>query len=246
MSKVVAELTNQNGRTVLSDCSFSAPLKIAKPFYRDDGYTEIMLMCASPGMLSGDCFDIQFTCGANSHTIISGQSYQKLFNTGDEMTRQNIRIQVGENASLFYCPYPVIPFAGNKFHSKVNITLHPTSKLLFGDILVCGRQGMGERFAFEEYRSRTIVSLHDRPIFLEGSRLIPQEVAVDGIGFFEGRSCQGVLYLHGYENISLPESCFLEAAVSQSYEGYTVRMISDYPDEAYQFAQKLFLATATI
>jgi urease accessory protein len=50
----------QNGKTVMSDCFFTSPFKVAKPFYRDNGYTEIMVMCASPGILASDKYNMRF------------------------------------------------------------------------------------------------------------------------------------------------------------------------------------------
>jgi urease accessory protein len=230
----------------MTDCSFSSPLKIAKPFYRDNGYTELMIMCASPGILSGDRFDMQFDLGENTKTIISTQSYQKLYNTGDDTARQNVKIQAGENAFLLYCPHPVIPFAQNRFHSDIEIALKRGSRLFFGDILCCGRHGMGERFAFSRYQARTLVSVESEPAFLDVCRLVPQEAAVDGMGFFEGYACQGLLYLYGYEHISLPENPHLEAALTKAYEGYTVRILSDDAAAIYQFAKELFVRILTL
>jgi urease accessory protein len=230
----------------MADCSFSSPLKIAKPFYRDNGYTELMIMCASPGMLSGDRFEMRFDLGANTKTIISTQSYQKLYDTGDETARQNVQIQVGENAELFYCPHPVIPFAKNRFHSNVEITLKPSSRLFFGDILCCGRYGMGERFAFSHHLVRTFVFIDGKPAFLDAVRLVPHEVAPGGIGFFEGYSCQGLLYLYGYGPVSLPESPRLEAAITRASEGYSIRILNDDAAAIHQFAKDLFERILTI
>ena len=241
MSTLYVRTAYQNGRTVMADCSFSSPLKIAKPFYRDDGYTELMIMCASPGMLSGDRFDMRFDMGENTKTVISTQSYQKLYNTGDETALQNVQINAEENAALFYCPYPAIPFAQNRFRSSLEITLKPSSRLLFGDILNCGRHGMGERFAFSQYISRTVVSIEGKPVFLDAVRLIPNEVTLSGIGFFEGYECQGLLYLYGYDNVSLPESAGISAALTKSREGYSVRVLSDDTAAVYQFLKDLFL-----
>ncbi|MDR0330269.1 MAG: urease accessory protein UreD [Chitinispirillales bacterium] len=242
MSELYAKTGFQNGRTVLTGCAFTSPLKIAKPFYRDSGYTELMVMCASPGMLSGDRFDMAFDMGENTKTIISTQSCQKLYNTGEGAAAQSLKIEVGENASLFYCPYPAIPFAKNRFRASAEIALSRSSKLFFGDILSCGRHGMGERFAFSEYVSKTTVSIDGKPAFVDASRLIPSEAAVGGIGFFEGYTCQGLLYLYGYETVSLPKRANLEAAVSRSHKGQSVRILSNDADAVYRFAVELFWA----
>src|SRR5215510_2379841 len=108
MTELFVSMGLQNGRTVVADCFFTSPCKIAKPFYREDGCTEIMIMCASPGILAGDKYDMRFVMSDNTKTVISEQSYRKLYNTGEAASYQNTQIQVGEGAVLHYVPYPVI------------------------------------------------------------------------------------------------------------------------------------------
>jgi len=242
----------KNGKTVVSDCFFTSPFKIAKPFYRENGYTEIMVMCASPGILAGDRYNIQFDLSDSTKTIISEQSYRKLYNTGDDFSQQHTQIQAGENAALYYVPYPLIPFAGSRFRSRTDIFLRPSSKLVLGEILTCGRDGMGERFAFSEFSSRTAVYVDGKPVFLDNSRLLGSGGAVkdrdvkdcdtdfSGIGFFEGYSCQGVFFLYGFDNVSLPEREGIQAAVSKSFAGFTIRALGDSANSLYRFAESFF------
>jgi urease accessory protein len=231
----------------MSDCFFTSPFKVAKPFYHDNGYTEIMVMCASPGILAGDKYNTRFDLSDNTKTIISEQSYRKLYNTGDDFSRQNTQIQAGENATLFYVPYPLIPFAGSRFRSRTDIDLHPSSKLIYGEILACGRDGMGERFAFSEFSSRTAVSVDGKMVFLDNSRLLGGDDAAkdceadfSGLGFFEGYSCHGVFFLYGFNDVSLPDCEGIEAAVSKSSAGFTIRALGGSGNSLYRFAGNLF------
>jgi urease accessory protein len=176
----------------------------------------------------------------NTRTVISEQSYRKLFNTGDDFSQQNMKIQVGENASLYYVPYPVIPFEGSRFRSRTEINLRSSSKIIYGEILACGREGMGEKFAFAEFLSRTCVSVDGKPVFLDNSRLLGGEADFSGIGFFENYSCQGVFFLYGISEITLPESESIQAAVSRSSAGYTVRVLANSANELYKYAQNVF------
>jgi urease accessory protein len=249
ISKLSINAAFQNGKTIMSDCSFTSPCKVAKPFYRDDGYTEIMAMCASPGIFAGDEYDMRFDMGDNTKTIISEQSYRKLYNAGDGAlergaARQNTQIQVGENATLHYVPCPIIPFAGSRFRSRTEISLSPTSKLIYGEILACGRHGMGERFAFSEFSSRTIVEVDGKPVFLDNTMLISGRADFQGLGFFEQYACQGVFFIYGFDEafraITLPENPDIQAAISKSSAGYTVRALSQSASGLYAFAKRLF------
>jgi len=236
LSELSVSTVFQNGRTVMSDCFFTSPFKVAKPFYRDNGYTEIMVMCASPGILAGDRYNMRFDLSDNTKTIISEQSYRKLYNTGDDFSQQNTRIQTGENAALYYVPYPVIPFAGSRFRSRTDIFLRPSSKLILGEILSCGRDGMGERFAFGEFSSRTAVYVDNKPVFLDNSRLLSGEADFSGLGFFEGYSCQAIFFLYGFDEVFLPEREGVQAAVSKSSAGFTIRALGDSANSLYRYA----------
>ena len=239
MSELFVNTVSQNGKTVMSDYFFTSPCKVAKPFYRDDGYTEIMVMCASPGMLAGDRYNIRFDFSDNTKTAITEQSYRKLYNTGGDAAEQNIQIQAGENAALRYIPRPVVPFAGSRFRSRTEISLRSSSKMVFGEIFTCGRHGMGERFAFSEYSSRTVVSVDGNTVFLDNTRMIGGEADFSGLGFFEGYSCCGMFYIYGFGRVSLPDCGEVQAAVSKSSAGYTVRALSGSADSLYRFAERL-------
>ena len=72
MSTLYLKSEYRNGRTVLSDVDFTAPIKIAKPFYHNE-YTEAMIMTASAGILEGDYFEIRIDAENNSKLRITGQ-----------------------------------------------------------------------------------------------------------------------------------------------------------------------------
>jgi urease accessory protein len=185
----------------------------------------------------------------NTKTVISEQSYRKLFNTGDAFSQQNTKIKVGENASLYYVPYPVIPFEGSRFRSRTEIDLRPSSKMIYGEILSCGRQGMGEKFAFAEFSSRTTVSVDGKTVFLDNSRLVGGEADFSGIGFFEEYSCQGLFFFYGYDGVlkdfSLEEDDEVQGALSKSSAGYTARILGKSADGVFKFAQKAFASLIT-
>jgi len=245
MSELYIKTDRLNERTIVSDSFFTSPLKIAKPFYREDGYTEVMTLLAGPGMLKGDSYDIHFEMADNTKTLITAQSYQKLYNSVDGETLQKMRMTVGKNAELCYIPHPAIPFNRNTFHSTMKIKLEPSSKFVFTDILATGREGMGERLKFSRYSSHICVSVGAKTVFLDHTRLFTDEADFDKIGFYEGQGCQGLMYLYGYEDVTLPEYSRVEAAISQAREGYVVRFLSESADAAHQFSMLLWQSVRT-
>lgn len=65
------------GKTNIKDIYFEAPYKIMSPFVQED-CTEVMQMCASAGMLSGDMFDLELKIGEHSNLLYTSQSYEKV------------------------------------------------------------------------------------------------------------------------------------------------------------------------
>ena len=240
MSKLSLKAINRYGRTQLSDCYFSSPLKVAKPFYREDGYTEAMVLIAGPGMLKGDSYDMAFEAKQGARALITAQSYQKLFNCDNGNTTQNVVIKVDDEAELCYIPQPIIPFNKNSFTSNMEINLNKSSKFFFTDVIASGRLGMGEKHLFLGFSSRVVVNINGRTVFLDNTHLFPKKADFDSLGFFEGYPCQGLIYIYGYGDIDLPKCSNVEVAVSKSREGHSIRLLSNSADDAHKYCMKLW------
>ncbi|MGN1423348.1 MAG: urease accessory protein UreD [Oscillospiraceae bacterium] len=187
---------NKGGRTIISDSFFSAPIKIAKPFYRTD-HTEIMMMTASAGMLDGDFYDIEIIVKKGASLKFTGQSFTKVFKSGEKNGAvQRVKITVESGGRLFYCPPPVIPFADSIFDSRTEVFLEDKASFIMQDIFSCGRTAMGEAFGFTSFRSRTAVHINGRLSFLDNVKLIPSETDLAGTGFFEGHTHSGMMYAY--------------------------------------------------
>ncbi|MGN0552357.1 MAG: urease accessory protein UreD, partial [Oscillospiraceae bacterium] len=198
MSELHLRAENNGVRTVISDSRFTSPIKIAKPFYRDD-HTEVMMMTASAGILEGDRYDIGISAGKNTALKFTGQSYTKIFKAENSGASQRIDISAEEGAKLIYMPCPVIPFGQSVFSSQTEIHLADNSRFAMCDIISCGRAAMNESFKFSSYRSRTAVHIGGKLKFLDNVRLVPQEAEISGIGFFEKHTHMGMIYVYGFD-----------------------------------------------
>ena len=247
MSELFIKTDLLEGRTIGSDSFFTQPLKIAKPFYREDGYTEVMTLLAGPGMLRGDSYNIRYEMSPGTKTLITAQSYQKLYNSTDGETIQKVEMKVGSEAEFCYIPHPAIPFTGNKFKSAMDIDLSPDCKFIFTDILATGREGMGERLSFARYSSSVCVRIDDKPVFLDHTRLFTEEANFDKLGFYEEYNCQGLMYLYGYgDEITLPEyDRVIEVAISKAREGHVIRFLAESADAGHQFSMLLWQSLRT-
>jgi urease accessory protein len=219
----------RGGRTAIEDCAFTAPLKLAKPFWRG-GVREFMYMCASPGMLEGDSLNINLEIGNGCAALVTGQSYTKIYKSERACPTMYVTASVGEGARLFYQPPPVIPFAGSRFKANSVFRLRDSSKLLLCDAVCCGRAGMGERFMFDCYMSRTAVYVEDKLVFLDNARLAPNEYNPAGLGFFEGYTHMGFVYVYGFDVAPPTAPDGTELALTAASAGAVIRILADSGD----------------
>ena len=187
----------RGGATVLEDCFFTPPYKIARPFPEPDGGVQLMVMSASAGILEGDRYTEDFRIGAGSRVTVTGQSYTKLFRMGTGHAEKRTRITVEAGAVLRWLPPPVLPFAGSRYVSDTVIDVRPGGSLIWRDILSCGRAGSGEVFRFASYRAALTVSQSGRPVLRERTVLLPDEQPLPGLGYYEGYTHQAALFFFG-------------------------------------------------
>lgn len=195
-TKLELQIENIQGRTAIAHSYFTSPLKLGTPNCRGERL-QLVLMMASAGILKDDHFQYEITCGEDTKSVITEQSYSKIFDTGEGSASRQMEICLEKNASLFYCPSAVIPFAGSSFDSSMTVKLDKASEFVCMDILAAGRVGMGERFAFSHYRSRICVMVEEKPVWLEHCCLNPAQMEVSNMVFFDGHTHQGTFYYYG-------------------------------------------------
>jgi urease accessory protein len=183
-----------NGKTILEDSFFTAPYKIAKPFYNENRrLMNIMVMSASAGIMEGDCYRVNVKLGEAARTALLGQSYNKIHRMKAGNASQFNQFSLGTGAFFDYAPKPTIPFAGSNFQSLTECRMESGSSYLYSEILACGREKSGERFEFKTYKNCNKVYLEDDLIFMDNQVLSPEQQVLDGIGFFEGYTHQATL-----------------------------------------------------
>lgn len=186
----------KQGKSVVTDRFFTSPLKLGLP----EGTGErkvIMLMMASAGVLKGDAFSYDIRCESGTKTLLTEQSYTKIFDTGDGGAKRRQHITVDRGASLYYRPCAVIPFQNSTYDGDILVELDPESEFAWADIMTAGRVGMGEKFAFRHYRNRICVEAGGMPVWMDHCLFEPQTMDVEGMLFFDGYTHQGTFYYYG-------------------------------------------------
>ena len=103
------------------------------------------------------------------------------------MARRETKIVVEPEAFLKYAPLPTIPFRDSAFENHLEIKLkEKTSRLLFQEILSCGRAACGEAFAYRFYHNHVAVREEGNLIYLDNTRYDPEFFEMSGMGMYEG------------------------------------------------------------
>ncbi len=196
------QTATRNNITYLKNTFFSTPFKVANITEdKKAGTLHLMLMSSSPGILDGDQYQVKITLEEGSSLQLHTQSYQRLFNM-KKSASQSLEVHVSAGSSFCFLPHPSVPHAQSVFSATNKIWLQENCRLVFGEILTCGRKLNGEVFLFSKYHNTTQVFLHDKLIIKENLLIEPSTINLNTIGQLEGFTHQASFtYLHAAAKI---------------------------------------------
>ena len=173
-------------KSALTDCYFTPPFKITRPFYNEKGEMKIIAMSTSAGMLAGDCQEVTLNIGENTNVYYTSQSYEKIHKMEEGMATRKVHMYIGKNACLKYVPLSTIPYAKSAFWNQVDVHLEDaTSRLMLVDIISGGRIAHGECFDYRLYKSYTSVRQEEKLIYRDHTHYEPSVCEMKGFGMFE-------------------------------------------------------------
>jgi urease accessory protein len=195
-----------------------------------------MVMCASAGIMEGDCYRINMEIGKGSAISLQGQSFSKIHQMNNGYAKQENHFQIEEKAFFDYNPKPTIPFAKANYTSTTNCYMQKGAQYIYSEIISCGRDKSGEQFTFKQYKNCNKVYYCEELLFIDNQLLLPEIQEVGDIGFFEKYTHQATLAYFG-DNIdsSLVERLYyileqfnnIEAGITTTYKnGIVVRMLA--------------------
>jgi urease accessory protein len=201
---VTIETALRGSMSFLKSCFCTPPFKVLD-ITQDSrkNILHLMLMSASPGVLDGDGYHFKIRVAAECSLQLHTQSYQRLFQMQNGALQQ-MEVVLEEGASFHFLPHPTVPHRRASFTAINTVQLCRQCRLVWGEVLTCGRKGSGEAFTFSKYHSRTTIYMQGRLVVKENLLLQPSVTDVAGIGQWEGYTHQAsLLYLQ--EEISVPE-----------------------------------------
>ncbi|MEI6947205.1 urease accessory protein UreD [Paraflavisolibacter sp. H34] len=193
ISELSLQTALRNGRTYLKDVYCTPPFKVADITEdRRQGVLHLMIMSSSPGVLDGDRQQVTIDLAEGTQLHLHTQAYQRLFHMKKGATQQ-VEVRLGAGASLCYLPLPVVPHVASHFTARNRVHLSSGCRLVWGEVLTCGRKLSGEVFRFTHYQNITEVFLAGRLVLKENLLLRPDATDLSGLGQWEGYTHQGGL-----------------------------------------------------
>ncbi|RYY68329.1 MAG: urease accessory protein UreD [Chitinophagaceae bacterium] len=193
-SNLTIQVSKNGERTILKNCFFNPPYKIADITEdKKKGTLHLMLMSSSPGVLDNDSYDINIEVEADCDLQMHTQSYQRIF-TMKQQASQKTTVTMGINSSVCFIPHPVVPHKDSSFVADTHIFMEENASLVWGEIISCGRKLNGEVFQFQKYHSRLSVFYGKRLVLKENLLLEPALVNPTSIGQFQHFTHQATLF----------------------------------------------------
>ncbi|HSN60739.1 MAG TPA: urease accessory protein UreD, partial [Ferruginibacter sp.] len=163
---------------------------------------QLMLMSSSPGILDTDEYDFKIDVEKDAALQLHTQAYQRIFHMKQEATQQ-MQVKLADGASFVYLPHPTVPHEQSSFTSRNFFYLGNGCRLVYGEILTCGRKLNGEQFLFTKYHSISQVYLNDKLLIKENLLMMPALINVHAMGQLES-------YTHQASFIYLQEEVDME------------------------------------
>ncbi len=241
----------KGGRSYLRSLYVTPPFRVVSVGQLNfDGGAYLMQMSTSPGVLSGDRYEIDIEVESCARLQMKSQSYQRIYDMEGE-AHQTMRIKVGDNAHFSQVAHPIVPHRNSAFFAKSEVELGENSSFLQSEIITCGRKFHGEEFLFREFsnsvevRSGGVLRLKDR-VWLS-----PDKMPLKGCGLLEGFTHQATLVYQTTQSQDvtsiindihdiISQNQGVEFGISSThYSGYVIRMLGDGGEILFNTLQRV-------
>ncbi len=236
----------KEGRSYLRSLYVTPPFRVVSVGQlHHDGGAYLMQMSTSPGVLSGDDYQINITVEESARLQMKSQSYLRIFDM-DGHAEQLINIRVEDGGYFSQVSHPIVPHRNSSFKSQTHVNLCKNSSFLQSEIITCGRKYHGEEFLFREFSNSVEVRVEDVLRLKDRVWLNPQSSPLRSCGLLEGYTHQGTLVFqttldnfdigvcveHIYEQLSAHKT--IDFGISKSYYcGFVLRVLGESGEQLY-------------
>lgn len=175
LSRLELTFASRDGQTYLADALTTSPLKVVRPFALGDGRVLLQLLNVGPGLLAGDCYELNIHVKTGAKVVLVNQSATKLHRTPPgRWAQQRLHVTLEPGADLELYPGLTIPFSDSDTRFETTVQLAGNARFAVLELFAMGRVRRGEAFAFRRLSSRLRVVQDGRLVYADGLELSPE------------------------------------------------------------------------
>ena len=162
--------------TILGERRHAGPLRVQKPLYPEGAAVCHAVIVHPPGgVVGGDALDIGITAGDHAHALLTTPGAGKWYRANGRSSRQDVRIDVGEAASVEWLPQETLFYREAEVALTHEVTLAANARYIGTEVLCFGRTASGETFDSGCIRQTTRIRR-------EGKLVWHEQGEIDGAG----------------------------------------------------------------
>ena len=148
-------VSRAGAKSVVSRARATSPLKLLTP--RNHGHAAwVYTSTYGGGLVGGDAIALDVEVGGGASALLSSQASTKVYRSPRGVSNL-LHARVGSGAMLAVLPDPVVCFAASSYRQSQQFDLAADAALVCLDWMTSGRHASGERWAFDEYRTRLAI-----------------------------------------------------------------------------------------
>ena len=163
---------DDGGTTRLVERSHYGPLRVQKPLYPEGARVCHAIVLHPPGgVVGGDQLQIDAQVGTGASAFMTTPGAAKWYKANGQVSRQDVQLDVGAQASLEWLPQETIFFDAAQVQLDNAITVGKGGTYIGSEIFCFGRTASGEVFRSGRVDQRTSIRLDGRLVWFEQARL---------------------------------------------------------------------------
>ena len=195
---LLLQIACRNGSSTLVRQKHSGPLRVQKALYPEGpDVCQLIIIHPPGGIVGGDQLSTQVQVGSSANVVVTTPGGTKWYRSNGQVSRQEVIVEVGRNASLEWLPQESI------FYNQACVELDHTV-LLTGDahylgmeVLCFGRTASGEAFETGSLRQRSTIYRNGKCIWVEQGVLCAGEAMFNSPLCLSGNTVCGTLIAAG-------------------------------------------------
>ncbi|WP_136441080.1 urease accessory protein UreD [Pacificoceanicola onchidii] len=161
----------RDGRSVIGDLAMSGSSKLLFPRVASSAL-EAVYLNSSGGVTGGDAFDLTAEALPGASLRMTTQAGERIYRAAPGAPgRVDTKLSAGDGAQLIWLPQETILFDGAALDRRLTFDLAPDARLLASEVLLFGREAMGETVQSLFLRDRIDLRIGGELVFADRLRL---------------------------------------------------------------------------